>query len=240
MPPVEMDIAPREPATAFNSPKIVEELLEVPLVQTTCSSIATMAAPLSLYLEVPVASIATGAATLKTKAEVAVLPYTPTIVTSGISSALGSVKSLLTSLDSMACDRLDQLLDAAPVLRKRLPELYEDTKTSAGSKAFQLTAFLASFTLCNLVLKVADSSLATTNSLARVAGVEETNMLVRGLTTTRTLAKEVRREGSRINGNPKLEKIEDASLVFALAEVSGLLDLLGLGLKVEAAELKQG
>ena len=82
-----MDIAPREPATAFNSPKIVEELLEVPLVQTTCSSIATMAAPLSLYLEVPVASIATGAATLKTKAEVSVLPYTPAIVTSGISSA---------------------------------------------------------------------------------------------------------------------------------------------------------
>ena len=70
--------------------------------------------------------------------------------------------------------------------------------------------------------------------------MEETNMLVRGLTTTRTLAKEVRREGSRINGNPKLERIEDASLVFALAEVSGLLDLLGLGLKVEAAELKQG
>ena len=51
---------------------------------------------------------------------------------------------------------------------------------------------------------------------------------------------EVRREGAKINGSPKLERIEDASLVFALAEVSGLLDLLGLGIKVEAAELKQG
>ena len=232
-----MEISPREPSTAFNPPKIVEAAMEVPIVQTTYSSIATMAAPLSLYLEVPVASLTTGAATLKTKAETSVLPHVPTMVNSCCSSALDTATNVLSTLDSMAADRLNRLLDAAPVLRKQLPELYEDTKNSAGTKVFQMTAFIASFTLCQVALKVADSSLATTDSVAKVIGINEMNLLVRGLRLTRSTATEVRREGAKINGDPKLARIDDASLVGALAELSGLLDILGLRLKVELTEL---
>ena len=237
MPPVEIEISPREPSTAFNPPKIVEAAMEVPIVQTTYSSIVTMTAPLSLYLEVPVASLTTGCATLKTKAEVSVLPHVPTLVNSCCSSALATVTNVLNTLDSMAVDRLVRLLDAAPVLRKQLPELFEDTKNSAGTKVFHMTAFIASFTLTQVVLKVADSSLATTDFAARVAGIDEMSMLVRGLRKTRSTATEVRREGARINGNPKFARIDDASLVGTFAELSGLLDILGLRLKAEAAEL---
>jgi len=228
-----MEISPREPSTAFNPPKIVEAVMEVPIVQNTYSSIVTMAAPLSLYLEVPVASLTTGCATLKTKAEVSVLPHVPTMVNSCCSTALGTATNVLSTLDSMAADRLVRLLDAAPMLRKQLPEMYEDTKNSAGTKVFQLTAFIASFTLCQVVLKVADSSLATTDSAARVVGINEMNLLVRGLRKTRSMGTEVRREGARMNGNPKLARIDDASLVGAIAELSGLLDILGLRLKAE-------
>ena len=211
--------------------------MEVPIVQTTYSSIVTIAAPLSLYLEVPVASLTTGCATLKSKAEVSVLPHVPTVVNSCCSSALETATNLLNTLDSMAVDRLVRILDAAPVLRKQLPELFEDTKNSAGTKVFQMTAFIASFTLSQVALKVADSSLATTDFAARVVGIDEMNMLVRGLRKTRSTATEVRREGARINGNPKFARIDDASLVGTIAELSGLLDILGLRLKAEATEL---
>ena len=237
MAPVEMEISPREPSTAFNPPKIVGAAMEVPIVQNTFSSIVTMAAPLSLYLEVPVASLTTGCATLKTKAEVSVLPHVPTMVNSCCSSAIGTATNVLSTLDSMAADRLVRILDAAPMLRKQLPEMYEDTKNSAGTKVFELTAFIASFTLCQVALKVADSSLATTDSAARVVGINEMNLLVRGLRKTRSMGTEVRREGARMNGNPKLARIDDASLVGAIAELSGLLDILGLRLKAEATEL---
>jgi len=237
MPPVEMEISPREPSTAFNPPKILGAAMEVPIVQNTFSSIVTMAAPLSLYLEVPVASLTTGCATLKTKAEVSVLPHVPTMVNSCCSSAIGTATNVLSTLDSMAADRLVRILDAAPMLRKQLPEMYEDTKNSAGTKVFALTAFIASFTLCQVALKVADSSLATTDSAARVVGINEMNLLVRGLRKTRSMGTEVRREGARMNGNPKLARIDDASLVGAIAELSGLLDILGLRLKAEATEL---
>ena len=211
--------------------------MEVPIVQTTYSSIVTIAAPLSLYLEVPVASLTTGCATLKSKAEVSVLPHIPTVVNSCCSTALGTAANVLNTLDSMAADRLNRFLDAVPVLRKQLPELFEDTKNSAGTKVFQMTAFIASFTLSQVALKVADSSLATTDFAARVVGIDEMNMLVRGLRTTRSTATEVRREGARINGNPKFARIDDASLVGTIAELSGLLDILGLRLKAEATEL---
>merc|ERR1712018_338047 len=148
-----MEISPREPSTAFNPPKVVEAAMEVPIVQTTYSSIVTMAAPLSLYLEVPVASLTTGCATLKTKAEVSVLPHVPTMVNSCFSRALSTATSVLSSLDTMAADRLNRLLDAAPWLRKQLPEIFEDTKKSAGTKVFRMSAFIASFTLCQLALK---------------------------------------------------------------------------------------
>ena len=211
--------------------------MEVPIVQTTYSSIVTIAAPLSLYLEVPVASLTTGCATLKSKAEVSVLPHVPTVVNSCCSRALGTATNILNTLDSMAVDRLVRILDAAPVLRKQLPELFEETKNSAGTKVFQMTAFIASFTLSQVALKVADSSLATTDFAARVVGIDEMNMLVRGLRKTRSTATEVRREGARINGNPKFARIDDASLVGTIAELSGLLDILGLRLKAEATEL---
>ena len=159
----------------------------------------------------------------------------PAAITSWAGGAVARAGAALTSLDSLACGGLEQLVERVPALRKELPELYQDSRDSVAERVFAVTTLLASFTVCQVALKAADSSFGTSDRLLVLSGAEEEGGLRGGLRGARALATAVRMEGARKNGRPAVLALEDAGLLLGLAELSGLLGRLGLG-----PRMKQG
>ena len=84
-----------------------------------------------------------------------------------------------------------------------------------------------------MALKIVDMGLEVVEQVITMAGGSEENIITNGIKTIHTTANTIRIEGNKKAGTEMAKKIEEASIVGALVEVSGLSHLLSmLGLKV--------
>ena len=132
----------------------------------------------------------------------------------------------MSSLDSLACDTLEHLVDRLPVLKEDAPQLYQTARDSASNKLFELSVFLASFTVCCVLLTVSDTFLGTVDSLLQYTG-QTGSRVGQVLGATRRQLAGVRREGVRTSGSRRLQLLEEAGLGVAIADILGLNKILG-------------
>merc|ERR1712096_543413 len=112
-------MAPRESDAVYTSftptLRVADKALDLPVVSDAVSEITKITAPIAPYFE-------EGIRIIKDKAD------------ESLSETIkGKVGSCVTSLDTLACDGLDQLISAVPSLRSATPDLVETTKETASS-----------------------------------------------------------------------------------------------------------
>ena len=134
--------------------------------------------------------------------------------------------STVSSLDSLACDTLEHLVDRLPVLKEDAPQLYQTAWDSASNKLFELSVFLASFTVCCVLLTVSDTFLGTVDSLLQYTG-QTGSRVGQVLGATRRQLAGVRREGVRASDSRRLQLLEEAGLGVAIADILGLNKIMG-------------
>ena len=99
------------------------------------------------------------------------------------------------------------------------------------------TDYFASFSLSQVALKVVDSSLDLVDGALNKVGSEETGTVRSGVRMVHTTANTIRLDAVKKAGSEKAKKIEEASIIGALLEVSGLQDLLAMfGFKLKTTE----
>ena len=121
------------------------------------------------------------------------------------------------------------------IVRQAL-QLFQDTKEIFSDRVFQLSGFLASFIICQVLLKVVDTNLAIASAVLEATGLNRTkvgSMVLEVVEWTQSLATEVRREGARMNGTERVRRMEEVGLLRTVVEETGVLGLLGLGVKEE-------
>ena len=97
---------------------------------------------------------------------------------------------------------------------------------------------MASFSLAQVALKVVDSGLDLVEGAVLLTGGSEEGTTWSSLKKIHTIANTIRINGNKTAGTIKARKIEEASIIGALAEVSGLNYILGsLGLIASAEEV---
>ena len=150
-------MAPREPDSICNEAtptrlQVVDKALQLPVVSDAAKlagqhlplhHVQTIKETLQPYGD----SLVSNVTSLKTRAEQAVPQCCTTVLCCAATSAIadkmgaakdftltqldtaaGQVNSAVGSLDTIACDGLDQLTKKIPALKKETPELYESTK----------------------------------------------------------------------------------------------------------------
>ena len=136
-------------------------------------------------------------------------------------------------VDSLACGGVDQLVEKLPALKDATPEFIKNTKETATTYFNDATSFIASFSLAHVALKIVDTGLEVVEQVIMMVGGSEEGLVTSGIKMIHTTANTIRIEGNKKAGTEKAKKIEEASIVGALVEVSGLSHLLGLlGMKV--------
>ena len=92
------------------------------------------------------------------------------------------------------------------------------------------TDYAASFPAAQVALKMTDSGLDVVEDVLKKVGTDES-----AIKKIHTSANNLRLSGVKRAGTERAKKIEEASLVEALAEVSGLVQLMSLvGVQVES------
>merc|ERR1712096_382204 len=112
-------MAPRESDAVYTSftptLRVADKALDLPVVSDAVSEITKITAPIAPYFE-------EGIRIIKDKAD------------ESLSETIkDKVGSCVTSLDTLACDGLDQLISAVPSLRSATPDLVETTKETASN-----------------------------------------------------------------------------------------------------------
>merc|ERR1712059_165085 len=178
--------------------------------------------------------------TIKTSAEENLLPRIPgdlaETIQKNVNVVLEQVNSMVGNLDNLACNGMDQLTEKVPTLKEATPMFVESTKTSFVNCLTLVAEYLASFPVGQLALKVTDLELDTVDVVLKdVLGNSEKNIIVSGVETIKKEATKIRKAGVKMAGSEKAQIIEEASLLGALAEVSGINFLLSfLGIKMVA------
>ena len=158
------------------------------------------------------------------------LPHIPAKVTETVAhvqtAAVEHVTSAVEKVDSFACGGIDQLTDKVPQLKEATPKILEETKTSVSSYLGRLTDYAASFSVSQLALKVLDSGLDLVDGALTSLGSAEEGAARSGVKMVHAAANTIRVAAVNKAGTEKARKIEEASIVGAFMEVSGLMDLL--------------
>ena len=158
------------------------------------------------------------------------LPHIPAKVTETVAhvqtAAVEHVTSAVEKVDSFACGGIDQLTDKVPQLKEATPKILEETKTSVSSYLGRVTDYAASFSVSQLALKVLDSGLDLVDGALTSLGSEEEGAARSGVKMVHSAANTIRVAAVNKAGTEKARKIEEASIVGAFMEVSGLMDLL--------------
>merc|ERR1712168_310068 len=238
----QITMAPREPDTicAEATPtrlQVVDKALQLPVVSDAAKlagqhlplhHVQTIKETLQPYGD----SLVSNVTILKTRAEQAVPQCCTTVLCCAATSAFadkmgaakdftltqldtaaGQVNSAVGSLDTIACDGLDQLTEKIPALKKETPELYESTKDSAICYLDFAKEYLASFTVAQLALTLTEQTLFAATGAIRRAGAKEVEPV-------------------------PAKTIGEASLVGAVAEIFGANYFLSyVGLKVVPVHL---
>ena len=97
------------------------------------------------------------------------------------------------------------------------------------------TDYAASFPAAQVALKMTDSGLDVVEDVLKKVGTDES-----AIKKIHTSANNLRISGVKRAGTERAKKIEEASLVEALAEVSGLVQLMSLvGVQVETVAVRE-
>merc|ERR1719318_939334 len=148
-------------------------------------------------------------------------------VQANMTSAVDHISAAVEKIDTLACGGLEQLTEKVPALKEETPELIANSKEAATSY----------FTLAKVALKVLDSGLDVVEGAVLLTGASEEGTTWSSIKKIHAIANTVRIDGNKMAGTIKARKIEEASIIGALVEVSGLNYLLGsLGLLASAEE----
>jgi len=239
MAPVEIDIIPRDIMAPVKNMKVVDKAFELPVVTSAYTEIAKIASPLSPYVENTLTTISpmveVGYTTIKTKVEESVIPRLPEAVSESIQNNMTTAVDTLTAavekVDAIACGGLEQMTDKIPALKEATPDLIKNTKLSATSYVSTATIFFASFSLAQVALKMVDYGLDVVEKALAMTGTTDGNLVSSGVQQLHSTANSIRISGNKKAGTDIAKKIEEATIIGALVEVSGLgyfLSLLGL------------
>jgi len=246
MAPVEIDTIPMDIMAPVKNMKVVNKAFELPLVTSAYGEITKLAAPLSPYVENSMTTITPmveiGYNTIKAKVEENVIPHLPEgmseSVQANMTSAVDHMTAAVEKIDTLACGGLDQLTEKVPVLKEETPELIANSKETATSYLTLATNYMASFSVVQVALKIVDSGLDVLEGAVSLTGVvSDEGTAWSSIKKIHTVANTVRINGNKTAGSTKARKIEEASIIGALAEVSGLNYILGsLGLFASVKE----
>merc|ERR1712037_686295 len=215
---------------------IVEKAFALPLVNSTYDSLASLSTPLQPYAE-------KGAAMMSSMGEsygaikAGVQDKVPDAVSAKVTDAKGQVSA---AVNSSLCSGLDKLVDKMPALKKKTPELYNETKSSVGSFAFMATTYVASFTVVSYALKFSEFGMDGADRILKMIPGEKKEPLVSDLHWVRDETAVVRQEGAKRNGSERVLALENASLLEVLAGLlncSYLLNLFGVPTAAVDADL---
>merc|ERR1739847_132801 len=266
----QITMAPREPDTICNEAtptrlQVVDKALQLPVVSDAAKlagqhlplhHVQTIKETLQPYGD----SLVSNVTSLKTRAEQAVPQCCTTVLCCAATSAIadkmgaakdftltqldtaaGQVNSAVGSLDTIACDGLDQLTEKIPALKKETPELYESTKDSAICYLDFAKEYLASFTVAQLALTLTEQTLFAATEAIKYAGLENKDVVkpvVENIEAIRRRARAIRRAGAKEVEPVPAKTIGEASLVGAVAEIFGANYFLSyVGLKVVPVHL---
>jgi hypothetical protein len=247
MPPVEATTFPSIAFPEVRELKVVDKAMELPVVSDAVSEVSKYAQNISENSHVKHArqlmgdclrSIADNERLVNLKE--AVMPLTSkhltsvkesVIVTSVKDSVLPHVAGAVHTLDNMACGGLDHLKTAVPSLTTPTPELMETAKEAAAGYLSLLTEYLASFSLAQLSLSMADRSLVLMEDAA-VRILKQEAAIPSFLRAFRRSVRAVRRAGARRNHlhGDKLSRSGIAGRIASTLHLNTLLGLLGLEL----------
>jgi len=239
MAPVEIDTIPREIMAPVMNMKMVEKAFELPLVTSAYTEMAKIVSPITPYVENSLTTITpmveVGINTIKTKVEESVIPCLPDgmseKIQTNMSTAVEHVTAAVEKIDTFACGGIDQLTEKVPALKEATPQLIADTKETATNYGTAATNYLASFSLAQVSLKIVDSNLELVEQVFELMGVSEESATLSMLKKIHSTANTIRISGNKTAGTEKARKIEEASIIGALIEISGLNFLFGsLGL----------
>merc|ERR1719318_1576887 len=179
--------------------------------------------------------------TIKAKVEENVMPHLPEgmseSVQANMTSAVDHITAAVEKIDTLACGGLEQLTEKVPALKEETPELIANSKEAATSYFTLATTYMASFSPAQVALKVLDSGLDVVEGAVLLTGASEEGTTWSSIKKIHAIANTVRIDGNKMAGTIKARKIEEASILGALAEVSGLNYILGsLGLLASEEE----
>jgi hypothetical protein len=100
-------------------------------------------------------------------------------------------------VDTTLCAGLDTLVTVVLALKDTTPALCASTKEAAVTYASQITTYLASFTLAQVVLKASDLGLETVDSMFKLANFENCAPVVEGMKAEEIVEKRPRRSSRR-------------------------------------------
>merc|ERR1712212_1354674 len=241
----QITMVPREPDTICTEAtptrlQVVDKALQLPVVSDAAKlagqhlplhHVQTIKETLQPYGD----SLVSNVTSLKTRAEQAAPQCRTTVLCCAATSAIadkmgaakdftltqldtaaGQVNSAVGSLDTIACDGLDQLTKKIPALKKETPELYESTKDSAICYLDFAKEYLASFTVAQLALTLTEQTLFAATEAIKYAGLENKDVVkpvVENIESIRRSARAIRRAGAKEVEPVPAKTIGEASLV---------------------------
>merc|ERR1712042_415881 len=211
--------------------KVVDKAFELPVVSSAYTEIATLACPITPYVESSVKFITPivegGCNTIKEK----VMPHLPDGTAESLHSKVNGAVAQLTvaveKVDTLACGGMDQLLEKVPALKEETPELIKNTKETASTCIHDTSSFVASFSVVLVMLKMLDAGLDVVETALKTVSSDE-DSLGTYVKKIHGMANDLRLEGSKRAGTEKAQQIEAATLFGAFVEVSGLAYLMGV------------
>merc|ERR1712183_95339 len=200
---------PRESNAVYS--RAIDKALDLPVVSDYWSEVAKITAPIAPYLE-------EGMHIIKDKAD------------GSLSEAIkDKVGSCVTSLDTLACDGLDQLTSAVPSLRSPTPDLVETTKETANNYVDMIEEYVASFGLAQYGIRLVDTGLAVLESPLSLISPS----ICSKVQDVRRHLRAVRRAGAKRAGYPRKE----GPFMLQVANMFSLNFMLGfLGIQLVGAD----
>jgi len=205
----------------YVKPKVVEKVLDLPVVSDTYDSLVKFSSPLSPYVE-KIGTMASSVVAQALDLKAGIEGNLPEVVQTGYTTALNKAVTAAASLDATLCSGVDTLVEKVPALKQSTPMLYNSTRESVSSYATLVATYVASFTIAQVFLKAADLGLETTDGLLKLTASEKVDPILRGLRRVRSEATSLRKEGIVLNGTDKAKTLEEATLIGAMLEIFGL------------------
>merc|ERR1712013_383558 len=208
-------------AQEFVKPKVIEKVLELPVVNDTYDSLIKLSSPLSPYVE-KIGTLTSPVVDQALDLTASIEGKVPDVVQASYTSALNKAATMAASLDATLCLGVDNLVEKVPALKQATPALYNSTRDSVGSYVSLVATYMASFTIAQVFLKAADLGLETTDGLLKLTANHKVDPILTGLRRVRSEATSLRKEGIVLNGTAKAKILEEATLVGAIFEIFGL------------------